>query len=134
MQRPGSMELMGRLAKIIGIALLVVGVLVAVAGASFPGNCAQTGTNCGPTGSNWPAQADWSVLFGKVLATLGLGALALGALLKMRYSLGFPASGKRDEVVFTISDRWFNGILFLVTVFLLFELLMSMAAPGIGIP
>lgn len=131
MHQTGSMEMLGRLAKIIGITLLVLGALVAVTGASFPGNCAQTGTNCTPTGSNWPAQADWSVLVGKVLATLGLGALALGALLKMRYALGFPASGKREEVAYTISDRWFNGILFLVTVFLLFTLLMSMTAPGL---
>ncbi len=134
MARPGGMELLGRVAKLLGIALLIVGVLIAVAGASLPGNCLQTGANCGPTGSNWPSQAAWAMLIGKTLATLGLGALALGALLKMRYALGFPASGHHDEVLFTISDRWFNGVLFLVTILQLVLLLTDMATIGFALP
>lgn len=134
MSRPGSMDMLSRLAKVLGLALIFVGVLLIVVGGSVPGSCFQTGTNCGPTGSNFPSQLANVVLAGKALFVIGLTAMAMGAFLKMR-GMQNPTSGKREDLDYAIADRRFNGLLVLTCVVLLAVTLFTInALPAVPIP
>jgi hypothetical protein len=133
LSRPGAYDGLSRLAKLLGLVLAFVGLLVVVVFASNPGNCYQTGNNCGPTGSNFMAQSAWAIVAGKTLFALGLGAIALGALLKLR-GLGNPASGKREDLDFVLADRRSNGLTFLVSLLLMVVLLLTVnSLPLLGI-
>ena len=134
MARPGSTEMLSRLAKLLGLALIFVGILVAVVSASVPGSCYGSGANC----SNYPGGAAWGILVGKALAVVGLASLAMGALLKLR-SDGWPSSGRNEEVTFVLADRRANNLLFLVALVLMFIVLFTLnvwplAPAGAGLP
>jgi hypothetical protein len=124
--RPGAMEGLSRWVKLIGLALVVIGALVAVIAASPPGNCVQTGANCSPSGTDFPAQALWGMLAGRLLLVLGFGALALGGFLKMRWGDGMPASGRAEEVNYVLADRRWNGLLIGISLIVLFLLVVTL--------
>ena len=132
MNRPGSMDGLSRIAKVVGLLLLFVGVLVAVLLASVPGSCFNTGANCGPTGTNYAANAATGLVVGKALIVVGLTGFAFGALLKLR-GLTAPASGKSEEFDFVIADRRSNGLLLLVSVVLLIVILLTINVPAVAV-
>jgi hypothetical protein len=123
MARPGSTEMLSRLAKVLGLALIFVGLLVEVVTVSEPGSCFQSGSNCFPT--NFPGGAAWGILVGKALFVVGLASFAMGALLKLR-SDGWPSSGRSEEVTFVLADRRANTLTFLVILVMMFILLLTM--------
>jgi hypothetical protein len=130
------MDMLSRLAKVIGLALVFVGVLLVVAGGSVPGSCFTTGTNCSASGTNFPSQLANVLLVGKLLFVIGLAAFMTGAFVKMR-GLQNPPSGKREDLDYVIADRRFNGLLIIVCLLLMaFTLFTVNMAPivGPGIP
>jgi hypothetical protein len=135
MSRPGSMDTLSRVGKLVGLTLVFIGVLVMVVFASIPGNC-FSGTNCGYAGggTNFASQAAWAILAGKALFVVGLAAFAMGGFLKLR-ALSMPANGKREDTDFVIADRRNNWVLVLLSLVLMFLMLamtiLTTTPPGL---
>ncbi len=107
-------------ARALGFLLLFVGTLVAVAFASLPGGCFASPPNCGTGFASGAANA---VLSARVLWTLGLFFVGAGAGFKLHWALSRSSSASSDEVRVLIHDRWFNGLLVILTIVLLWFLL-----------
>lgn len=129
--RPIPWAMLGTLAKLIGFVLFFVGIIVVIAFVSVPANCLSSQTACSPTG--FGEQALNSIIAGKILALLGLAGMGAGAGIKLHWGAR-PQPGEDSQV--WIADHRFNGLLFLVTLLLMFVLLITVnSAPGItGLP
>jgi hypothetical protein len=125
-QRPGGMENMGRWAKLLGLALIVIGGLILIVGVYDSAYCVtNTPPNCGS--SNYSGVIT-SELVGKLLVVLGLGAMALGAAMKMRFALEWGAGRGADEARFVSLDRLNQTIILVVSIALIVWLLTSVAS------
>jgi hypothetical protein len=111
--------------RVLGFTLLFVAALVVVSfaypsGACFPS--AGSMSSCGG-GSAYETGAANAILAGHILFALGAFLLGLGAGIKIHYSLQATPNASKDETRWNIADRWFNGLVFLVSVWILFSLL-----------
>jgi hypothetical protein len=115
-----------------GYLLLFIGTLIAVIAVSVPGGCYTTPTPsyCGATFAS--SAASWFIA-AKILAALGLAGLGFGSALKMHYSLRMPQTGHAEEVAFVTQERRVHGIVFVVSVVLLFVLIV-VANLGVVVP
>lgn len=115
------------LLRILGFSLLFVGALIAVAWGYPGGGCfpsPSSNPTCGP-GSNFVTGAANALLAGHVLFALGAFLLGAGAGMKIHYSLQAPTSGQKEDYRFVIADRWFNGLILLLAVWILWMLLVG---------
>jgi hypothetical protein len=127
-QRPGGMETLGRVAKLLGLALSVIGGLILTIGVYSAYYCyANSPPNCGTGLISGILNSE---IAGKVILILGLGAIALGAAMKMRYALGWNPNRSADELKFVIADRWVNTIIFSVALILLVWVALSVVTPS----
>jgi hypothetical protein len=118
------------LLRVLGFTLLFIAALIVVAfaipgGACFP--AAGSNSSCG-AGSSFETGAANAILAGHILFVLGVFLLGLGAGIKIHFSLQSSPSSQPEENRFLIADRWFNGLVFLLSVVVLFWLMV-----GVGI-
>jgi hypothetical protein len=111
--------------RVLGFTLLFVAALIVVSfaypsGACFPSPGSMS--SCA-AGSAYETGAANAILAGHILFTLGAFLLGLGAGIKIHYGLQANPNAQKDETRFTIADRWLNGLLFLVSIWILFSLL-----------
>lgn len=110
--------------RALGFVLLFIGTLVAVAFASAGSGCFSTNPDCG-LGSGFLTGAANALLAAKILWAIGLFFVGAGAGIKLHWGLGRSSSATPEEVRATIHDRWFNGILVLTSIVLLWLLLAA---------
>jgi hypothetical protein len=122
-QRPGGMEGMGRWAKLLGLALLVIGGLILVAMFYDQYYCfTNTPATCGTSNTSGLITA---LLVGKLLAVLGLGAIALGAAMKMRFALEWNTAYTDAQARFLALDRLNQTIIMVVAIVLIVVVMTS---------
>ena len=123
------------LSRFIGFTLLFIGALVAVSFGYPGGGCFQNPTSP-PTcaaGSTFVTGAATAILAGHVLFALGAFFLGAGAGLKLHFSLQAPASGDREAMRWVMADRWFNGLIIVVSIWILWSLLVGVPFFASGI-
>jgi hypothetical protein len=110
--------------RALGLILLFVGTLVVVVGATVGGNCFTSATAC--TGNtSWFAQVANSILTAKILWTIGLFFLAVGASAKLHWGLQAPTSGKTDDVNWVMAERRANYWILTISIILMAILLFT---------
>jgi len=125
--------------RLLGFILLFVGTLVVVA-YSVPGGACFTpppnnGTPACATGTTWN-QGEWTgVMAARILWTIGLFFIGLGAGMKIHFNLQAPQNGTPELYQFVAKERFYNGLMLMLTIFLMFVLLMwPLYAPlGVGV-
>ena len=113
--------------RVLGFTLLFVAALIAVTwgypgGSCFPSSGTGT-TPCTPAGSAYVTGAANAILTGHILFAIGAFMLGIGAGIKIHFGLQSKAGADREENRWIIADRLFNGLVFLVSVWILFALL-----------
>jgi len=118
------MPMLSLLLRILGFTLLFVAALVATAFATPGGACFSSGTPpaCG-LGSTYETGAANAILAGHIMFAIGAFLLGLGAAMKIHFSLQSNPSAQKEESRWIIADRWFNGLVFLLSVWILLALL-----------
>ncbi len=130
MVRPELWSFVSFISRAVGFVLIFAGTLAIVAGVSIPGSCLTTPASCSGFLGN---AANWLIV-GKILAVLGLGALGLGAALKLHYVLRAPSEDRPSEAQVVAAERRSTGLLFVITVLLLFVLILTVNSGLSGIP
>jgi hypothetical protein len=117
--------------RVVGFTLIFVAALVATAFATPGGGCFTTGTTpaCG-AGSSYETGAANAVLAGHIVVALGAFLLGLGAGIKIHFSLQANPSAQKEETRFIIADRWFNGLVFLFSIWILVSVLGGASVVG----
>jgi hypothetical protein len=112
------------LLRVLGFTLLFVAALVVVSFAYPGGGCftSATSTSCG-AGSSYESGAANAILAGHILFALGAFLLGIGAGIKIHFTLQTSATGSKEENRFIIADRWFNGLVLLLSIWILLTLL-----------
>lgn len=109
--RPMNWDMMGFLAKGVGLLLVFVGTLIGVIGLN-------------PTTNPVTSTIENSILATRILWTLGLAAIAAGAGIKLRYVAVTPATDLADGQSRVLRGaQWRNTVTFLVTLVLLIGIL-----------
>jgi hypothetical protein len=109
--------------RALGLILLFLGTLIVIVGASTGGNC-FTSTACfGNT--SWESQVANSILVAKILWTLGLFFLAIGASAKLHWGLQAPTSGKTDDMNWMMAERRANYWILTLSILLMAVLLFT---------
>lgn len=115
--RPIPWMMLGNLAKIIGFILFFVGVAIVVAFASVPGSCISSAGSCTGTNTGFYSGALNAILAGKILVVLGLAGFAAGTGVKLHWG---PKPAEGEEVRVYLAHHWFNALLFLLSIVLLY--------------
>jgi hypothetical protein len=104
--------------RILGFLILFVGTLIAVAAGSVEASCFSSG-GCSGFDGNWA----WAAVLGRVLWTVGLFFLGGSSGLQLMYGLKAPTGGTPEEYRWVRGERWFNFIVLVLSLLLLFVLL-----------
>lgn len=112
--------------RALGLLLLFVGTLVVVVGATIGGNCFASAGNC--TSTSWYSQVANSILTAKILWTLGLFFLAVGASAKLHWGLQAPTSGKSEDMTWVMAERRANYWILTLSIILMAILLFTVNA------
>ena len=121
--------MMSLILRLLGFTLIFVAALIAVSFTYPGGGCFQGTTPSCAAGSTFVTGAASAILAGHVIMALGAFLLGIGAGMKIHYGLQAPTSGQKEDYRFVIADRWFNGLVVLVAIWILWTSLNLAPAP-----
>jgi hypothetical protein len=113
--------------RILGFLLLFVGTLVAVVAGSVQPVC-YSSSAC----TNWPGTWAWAVIIAEVLWVIALFFLGASSGLQLMRGLKAPSGGTPEEYRWVLTERWFNFLMVIVSIVLLWFILSGVVAihPG----
>ncbi|MCI4361366.1 MAG: hypothetical protein L3J91_06640 [Thermoplasmata archaeon] len=121
--------------RVLGFTLLFLGALIATAFATPGGACytappsGATVPNCGP-GTSYETGAANAIVGAHILFALGAFLLGAGAGLKLHLNLQANPNAEKEATRFVIADRWFNGVVLLVSIWILWSLMAGAVVAG----